>query len=188
MLITNVDSDRPPLCPGHPVRDGPHSQLSPAPARRVTQRWISVFQRPHPLIIPHVLVDLEHHPGSLAVLDHTPGLARTTSPAAFFRQDAPHPTTMVEHPRDRSRLVRSGGTAMSTTWTAGSSSIGSTVGRPGPHPAILRSPEPRSFDRDVIPATRIARLPRYAGKWQSPAPMNPAPINADAQVSLVISH
>ncbi len=85
-------------CPGHPVRNRPHLDRG---QHRIPQdpSVEQVPEGPHRMVIPHVLVHLEHDP--------RPG-ARVDQPAGFhegkrqrlLRQDAPHPAGMSEDPLD----------------------------------------------------------------------------------------
>ena len=140
MLMMNVESDRPSLRPGHPVRDRPHldrRQHRFAQNAAVEQR----LERPHRVIVPHVLVDLEQHAGRGA---------RSTS--AGPRPDVIASGFCARMPRtlrDRASTRRitpgwsAGGTATSTTSTAGSSSIASSVAKTRGHP-VHRPPRVRA--------------------------------------------
>ena len=105
MLMTNVESDRPSLGPGHPVGDRPHldrRQHRLAQHAVVEQR----LQGPHRVVVPHVLVDLKHHAGLLARLDQARGLV-VRHRQRLLRQDAAHPARMRRAPGRSSPAARS---------------------------------------------------------------------------------
>ena len=90
--------------PGHPVRNGPHLDRG---QHRIAQDP-SVKQVPegsHRVIIPHVLVHLEHDPRPGTGVDQTAGF-HGGKRQRLLRQDSPHLARMSEDPIDHSRLLR----------------------------------------------------------------------------------
>ena len=101
--MMKVEQRSPVPGPGHPVGDGPHldrGQHGLAQPALVEQG----FERPHRRIMPHVLVDLEHHPGPLARVDQARRF-RVGQGHRLLRQDAADPTGVRQHPADHPRLL-----------------------------------------------------------------------------------
>ena len=115
----------------------PASRSSPAPARPASPRSSSVLQRPDRLVVPHVLVDLEHDPRRLARLDERRGASAERHRQRLLRQDAPDPAA--------------GGR-------------GSGGSRPAARPAARRRrrPRPRGRRASPRPSRRRSGTPRSA--------------------------